>query len=95
MSTEQFNITDGPTADRMVDSFKYTFTRGCTVPVEFRITISPRRTQVVTLALTALSYESGKPGAFNFTASITAGGKGIVKGFYDATSRAGRFERMS
>jgi hypothetical protein len=92
MSTEKLNIIDGPTADRMIDSFKYTFTRGCAIPVTFRVNISPKRSQVVTLSIVALSYESGKPGAFNFRASITSGGKGIVNGFYDASDRAGWFK---
>ncbi len=95
MSTVQLDITDGPTADRLVDSLKYTFTDGCKIPVEFRVKISHRMTNTTTVAITGLSYESGKPGAFNFTANIVSGGRGSIKGFYDAIRRSGTFERLS
>mgnify|MGYP000912595280 CR=1 FL=1 len=100
MSAEQFTIADGPTADKMIDSFKYSFSPGNRIYVEFRVA---RRTSgrmrspsfVVEANVTALKYESGKPGMYIFEANLHSHGIGSIKGFYDATKREGHFEKTA
>lgn len=99
-TTVQYDVLDGPSADRVIDSFKYAFTKGCTVEVEF--TLTPRNTRLrgklaqrkVTATVTGLQYESGSPGMFILWVNIQMPHHSqTVKGsFYDANHRKGVLE---
>jgi len=85
MST--FKIIDGPSTDRVIDSFKYAYDRTAHVQVTFIIkqgyTGGPLTGQVV-----GVEYESGAPGMFLMKVDFNNGfGRRTV--FYNATKRTG------
>lgn len=99
-TTVQYDVLDGPSADRVIDSFKYAHSKGSTVEVEF--TLTPRNARLrgmpaqrkVTATVTGLQYESGAPGMFIIWVHVqmphhsqTARG-----GFYNANQRKGVLE---
>lgn len=91
------SVTSGPSANRVVDSFKYAFAKEASVPVTFGGFLdigdgSPTYGEL-SAQVTGISYESGTPGMFNVQLNIK--GHGPAHGFYDANKRIGllRFER--
>ncbi len=85
MST--FEIIDGPSADRVIDSFKYAYDRNTKVLVTFTIkqdfTGGPITGQVV-----GMRYESGAPGMYILVVEFN-NGFGQRKLFYNANKRIG------
>lgn len=99
-TTVQYDVLDGPSADRVIDSFKYAHTKGCTVTVEFTLTPRDPRLRAklgqrkVTGTVVALQYESGAPGMFILWVHVQMPHHSqTVKGsFYDANQRKGVLE---
>ena len=91
----RFTITDGPSADRMVDSFKYAFS-GEKIHVTFRLAMhGGRGSMTIETIVKSLGYESGAPGQLLFEADITQGGTGRISGYYNAQSREGRCQKVN
>lgn len=93
----QYEILDGPTADRMIDSYKYAYNKDVTVEVELTLAPTDGRlrgklaTRKILATVTGLRYESGTPGMFTLWV-ITSMPKHIQVpegGFYNANTRKG------
>lgn len=92
----RYIVTNGPSADRIVDSLRYAYTPGVKIPAVFTgvirpdSAVAPASTEFeLTVTVTSVEYESGSEGMFILTAR--ASGFTSVTGFYNANSRTGQF----
>lgn len=91
--TQTFEIADGPNAERLVDAFKYAFTKDWNARVTFAgptffkgcLRRFEHEAQVV-----GLSYDSGSEGSFTIMVNIP--GFRTSTGHYNAQRRTGRIE---
>ncbi len=93
----QYEILDGPAADRIIDSYKYAFTKDVTVEVE--LTLTPRDSRLrgkltqrkISATVIGLRYESGTPGMFILWVNTSLPKHVQVQegGFYNANTRKG------
>ncbi len=101
-TTVQYEILDGPSADRIIDSFKYAYNRDVSCEVEFTLTPHDSRLKgklgqrKVSATINGLRYESGTPGMLIIwlNANLPHHWQDNEGGFYNANTRKGflRFE---
>lgn len=95
MTTIQFDIGNGPNADRVLDGLKYAFNDSVTISTVF--TVRKREAQargtlswqLVDVQIIGVSYESGVPGMFLLKVNIP--GFNSSTGYYNANTRQGVF----
>lgn len=69
-----FNIEGGPSADRLIDSFKYTYSQDVKVPVTFTVTRIKNENEhtydiaeITDVRIVTIAHESGSGQSFNLT----------------------------
>lgn len=80
-----YKIVDGPSNDKVLDSYKYVYDPGNSVFVDFHLMVGRLNFKVVGQIADA-RYESGTPGCWNI--ELRTSGETFV-GYYDARERKG------
>lgn len=96
-------ITDGPSADKVLDAVKYAYDKTVTMKPWFEILLDaktpapytsskPERTRILADKIVGISYESGAPGMFILTMYAL---DGTYEAFYNASTRKGAMHKKS
>lgn len=91
----KFYISDGPSADRVMDALKYAFVKGSMLTVTFDGALTSQSRSnlrgAFTAQITGVRYESGEESMLVIEGNnLTTGGS--FRGFYNAKTRKGTLD---